>query len=258
MKAVKLITRCICALFLMGFTQIWANTDGDDIQTVTLNKTQGSTPNMEADSLVAVSEAKTSVVERTGSAGAVDLDHEPYLLLLEESQGLKEKLAEIDAQIINSKAQMDDLKQQIALKNDELAMLKNKSTTEIEKVSEAGGEGIAALTDDKSYKVIDGHIDENTLWGWKTYRGIGACTTCHGPTGLGGVGFNLLVTIKEKGNGFFKKIIIEGKKGTQMIPYKGNKAVMDNIDNIYAYFKARVDGVLGPENLIKYPLGKKE
>ena len=32
---------------------------------------------------------------------------------------------------------------------------------------------------------------------------------------------------------------------------------MDNLDNIYAYIKARSDGVLGIENLIKFPLGKK-
>jgi len=31
---------------------------------------------------------------------------------------------------------------------------------------------------------------------------------------------------------------------------------MDNMDNLYAYLLARGDGVLGPGNLIKMPLGK--
>jgi len=31
---------------------------------------------------------------------------------------------------------------------------------------------------------------------------------------------------------------------------------MENLDNLYAYLKARSDGVLGPGNLIKLPLGK--
>jgi mono/diheme cytochrome c family protein len=186
-----------------------------------------------------------------------DAVHEPYLLLLEENQVLKEKLAEINSQINGVKALMDDLRKQIALKNDELGTLRNKANTEIEKAPVVGSDRVA-LADDVPYKVIDGHIDENTIRGWKTYRGIGACTACHGPAGLGGVGLNLLASVKEKDKDFFIKIIADGKKGTQMIPYKGNKAVMNNIDNIYAYFKARVDGVLGPENLIKYPLGKKE
>jgi hypothetical protein len=38
-----------------------------------------------------------------------------------------------------------------------------------------------------------------------------------------------------------------------MKPFKNNKRVIDNLDNIYAYLKARSDGVLGPENLIRFP-----
>ena len=50
---------------------------------------------------------------------------------------------------------------------------------------------------------------------------------------------------------------MKGNPGTPMPPFKNNKRVMDNLDNIYAYVKARSDGVLGTENLLKFPLGKK-
>ena len=55
----------------------------------------------------------------------------------------------------------------------------------------------------------------------------------------------------------FVKIVVNGRSGTLMKPFKNNNRVIDNLDNIYAYLKARSDGVLGPENLIKFPLGKK-
>ena len=54
----------------------------------------------------------------------------------------------------------------------------------------------------------------------------------------------------------FVKIVTEGKPGTLMRPNKLNKRVMENMDNLYAYLHARGDGVLGPGNLIKLPLGK--
>jgi hypothetical protein len=44
---------------------------------------------------------------------------------------------------------------------------------------------------------------------------------------------------------------------TLMRPFKTNPRVMDNLDNIYVYLKARSDGVFGPGNMIKFALGKK-
>ena len=112
---------------------------------------------------------------------------------------------------------------------------------------------------DTPYRVIDGRIDPNTIEGWKTFRGIGGCTACHGPAGEGGVGKNLMegLTSKRLDEQQFKGVVAEGRSGTMMKAFKYNQAVMDNLDNIYAYIQARADGVLGPDNLIKYPLGKK-
>ncbi len=107
--------------------------------------------------------------------------------------------------------------------------------------------------EDKPYQVIDGKIDENTFEGWKAYRG-GTCGQCHG-----GAAQALIVSLGEKidDKDRFIKLVTNGNPGTPMPPFKKNTGVMDNLDNIYAYIKARSDGVLGTENLLKFPLGKK-
>ena len=110
---------------------------------------------------------------------------------------------------------------------------------------------------DKPYQVVDGKIDTNTFEGWKSFRGNG-CGTCHGGAGQGGAGPSLTVSLQEKINKErFVETVTNGRSGTLMRPFKTSPRVMDNLDNIYAYLKARSDGVLGPENLIKFPLGKK-
>lgn len=115
-----------------------------------------------------------------------------------------------------------------------------------------------ASVNEKPYRIVDGNIDADTIEGWKTYRGAGGCNACHGPAGEGGVGKNLLVSLQERlDEQQFKWIVTEGRSGTQMKAFKYNQKVMDNLDNLYAYIKARSDGVLGPDNLLKYPFGKK-
>jgi mono/diheme cytochrome c family protein len=114
-----------------------------------------------------------------------------------------------------------------------------------------------AVEDEKPYQVVDGKIDANTFEGWRNFRG-GGCGTCHGGAGQGGAGPNLTVSLLEKiDKTRFVETVTNGRSGTLMRPFKTNPRVMDNLDKIYAYLKARSDGVLGPENLIKFPLGKK-
>ena len=116
----------------------------------------------------------------------------------------------------------------------------------------------AVAIDNQPYQIIDGNIDSNTFEGWRTYNG-GGCGGCHGPGGSGGVASNLAESLiiksdKEK----FKDIITNGVPNTLMKPHKNDGRVMENLNNLYSYLKARADVVLGPENLIKHPLGKKE
>ena len=110
----------------------------------------------------------------------------------------------------------------------------------------------------KPYQLVDGKISANVIEGWKTYNG-GGCGVCHGKGGIGAVGpflGNSVTTKLSKDD--FVNIVTNGKSGTLMRANKTNKRVMDNMDNLYAYLVARGDGVLGPENLIKFPLGKNE
>lgn len=121
----------------------------------------------------------------------------------------------------------------------------------------AGSNNDAVATDDKPYQIIDGNIDNNTLEGWKTFNG-GGCGGCHGRGGSGGVASNLAESpvLKNNDEELFKNYVTNGYPGTLMKPHNNDERVMENLDNLYNYLKARADGVLGPENLIKYPLGK--
>ncbi len=123
----------------------------------------------------------------------------------------------------------------------------------------AGGNDDAVATDGKPYQITDGKIDKNTFEGWRTYNG-GGCGGCHGPGGIGLMGgSNLAESLMIKNDREkFKDVVINGYPGSLMKPHKNDKRVMENLDNLYNYLKARADGVLGPENLIKNPLGKKE
>jgi mono/diheme cytochrome c family protein len=116
----------------------------------------------------------------------------------------------------------------------------------------------ATASSDKPYQVVDGVISANAIEGWKTYNG-GGCGGCHGQGGIGAIAPNLGESVtKNLTKEQFVDIVTNGRSGTFMKPHKTNKRVMDNMDNLYAYFMARGDGVLGSENLIKFPLGKKE
>lgn len=107
--------------------------------------------------------------------------------------------------------------------------------------------------DEKLYQVVNGKIDDSTFEGWRTYNG-GGCGQCHG-----GGGTELVASLVSKiDKELFKDYVTNGVPGTQMKPHKNNKRLMKNLDNLYAYLKARADGVLGPNNLIKFPLGNKE
>jgi mono/diheme cytochrome c family protein len=86
-----------------------------------------------------------------------------------------------------------------------------------------------------------GAVDKATYNGWKTYKRE-RCETCHGATGEGSAAFpNLLESLKKLSKEEFTKTVMEGTpKG--MPPHKARKAVVDNIDGLYAYLKGRSDG----------------
>ncbi len=99
-----------------------------------------------------------------------------------------------------------------------------------------------AASADTPYTVVDGKIDKDTFTGWQTYRTTG-CGQCHGGAGQGGAAPSLVDRLKTIDQAQFNKSVLEGKN--LMPPWKGNPKVVENIDKIYAYLKARSDGALG-------------
>jgi mono/diheme cytochrome c family protein len=108
-----------------------------------------------------------------------------------------------------------------------------------------GPEGVkkAAADDTKAlYTVVDGYkVDHNTMEGFRTWRAA-ACDRCHGPNQEGLVGPSLINSLKTLSKEDFVKAVSEGRIEKGMPPWKENKNVMSNIDNLYAYLKGRSDG----------------
>jgi len=111
----------------------------------------------------------------------------------------------------------------------------------------------------KPYFMIDGKIDFGTYNGFRRYHS--ACHVCHGPDALGSsYAPSLLDSMKNTSYGMFLEIIAVGRTtdrgGTKFVMpgFGPNPDVIDNVDDIYSYLKARADGVLGrgrPERLPK-------
>jgi mono/diheme cytochrome c family protein len=107
------------------------------------------------------------------------------------------------------------------------------------------------------YTVKDGKVDEGTYKGYLYYGD--ACMRCHGPDGLGSsYAPNLTQSLTRLSKQQVEETVINGKKEVSqssdlVMPAFGyNQDVVDNLDNIYAYLKARSDGKLGrghPEHL---------
>ncbi|HTZ70659.1 MAG TPA: cytochrome c [Acetobacteraceae bacterium] len=109
---------------------------------------------------------------------------------------------------------------------------------------------VCRADDAKPYTVKDGKVDENTMKGYLYYGD--QCMRCHGPDGLGSsYAPNLTDSLKTMSKQKFEETVINGKKDVnqasdKVMPSFGlNVDVATNLDNIYAYLKARSDGALG-------------
>ncbi|WP_020396721.1 quinoprotein dehydrogenase-associated putative ABC transporter substrate-binding protein [Thiolinea disciformis] len=82
----------------------------------------------------------------------------------------------------------------------------------------------------------------------KGFRTFGQCQVCHGIDGSGStIAPNLLEKLQQLDKATFINRVTEGYKGQigVMPPWKENPNVMNNIENLYAYLKARSDGLVG-------------
>ncbi len=105
-------------------------------------------------------------------------------------------------------------------------------------------------TDEKPYTIKDGKVDKATYNGWRRYTE--SCLRCHGPDGAGSSYAPALIdSLKQMSEDQFKEVVVNGRQNVTtsaenvMPPFGTVEDVMLYLDDIYAYLKARSDGVLG-------------
>jgi methanol metabolism-related c-type cytochrome len=113
--------------------------------------------------------------------------------------------------------------------------------------------------EEKPYTVEDGKVDFGTYNGYRRYHSF--CHVCHGPDGLGSSYAPALTeSLPEIGYQGYLEAVIYGMKDVNqaqqlVMPAFGEVAdVVNYIDDIYSYLKARADGAIGrgrPERLPK-------
>ena len=108
----------------------------------------------------------------------------------------------------------------------------------------------ATAQDEKPYSVVDGKVDKATFNGYRRYTD--SCMRCHGPDGSGSsYGPALTDSLKKMSYDDFTEVVINGRQNVTssqqnvMPPFGQVEDVALYIDDIYAYLKARSDGVLG-------------
>jgi len=103
---------------------------------------------------------------------------------------------------------------------------------------------------DKPYTVKDGKVDQHAYNGWRRYTE--SCLRCHGPDGAGSsYAPSLVDSLKSMSEDQFKEVVINGRQNVttsaeNVMPSFGTvEDVVLYLDDIYAYLKARSDGVVG-------------
>jgi methanol metabolism-related c-type cytochrome len=117
--------------------------------------------------------------------------------------------------------------------------------------SQAQDNTAAATDEEKPYKIEkDGTVDWATFSGFRRFNS--ECFVCHGPDGVGSTFAPALVdSLKTMTYEQFLDIVTNGKTEVntavqkKMPTFGTNPNVMCYIDDIYAYLKARSDGVVG-------------
>lgn len=119
---------------------------------------------------------------------------------------------------------------------------------------------------EQPYKIApDGTVDWYVYNGYRRYSST--CVVCHGPDGLGSSFAPALVeSLKRLTYDQFADVVVNGRKNVttateSVMPSFGtNVDVMCYLNDIYAYLKARSDGVVGrgrpPKNEPKPPAAK--
>ncbi|MDE1149944.1 MAG: cytochrome c [Azospirillaceae bacterium] len=122
------------------------------------------------------------------------------------------------------------------------------------RAAEAGNGSAPSVTkvaaEAKPYTVEGGKVDKGTYNGYRRYGD--ACMRCHGPDGAGSsYAPDLTDSLKHMDHDTFAETVINGRKNvntanSNVMPSFGTtEDVVNYLDDIYSYLKARSDGVLG-------------
>ena len=105
-------------------------------------------------------------------------------------------------------------------------------------------------TAQKPYTVENGKVDKKTYNGWRRYTE--SCLRCHGPDGAGSsYAPSLVDSAKTMSQDQFNEIVVNGRTNVNaanqnvMPPFGTVEDVVTYLDDIWAYLKARADGVVG-------------
>lgn len=109
---------------------------------------------------------------------------------------------------------------------------------------------VRAEGSDKPYTVKDGKVDKGTYNGYRRYHST--CHVCHGPDGMGSsFAPALMDSLKALSFDEFVGIVAQGREThvgatvSKMPSFATDPNVMEHIEDIYAYLKARSDGAVG-------------
>ena len=92
------------------------------------------------------------------------------------------------------------------------------------------------------YTVVNGSkVDAETLKGFKTWR-TAACDRCHGANQEGLVGPSLVESLKVLSKEEFVVTVTKGRLENGMQSFGNSPAVMENMNQLYAYLKGRSNG----------------
>ena len=115
--------------------------------------------------------------------------------------------------------------------------------------------------EDKPYEYVDGKVDFGTYNGFRRYHS--SCHVCHGPDGLGSTyAPPLIESIPRIGYDGYLEAVVNGIENVStseqsvMPSFGEDPNVMNYVDDIYAYLKARADGIIGRGRPDKLPKPK--
>ena len=102
---------------------------------------------------------------------------------------------------------------------------------------------------DNPYHVADGKVDRGTYNGYRRYHA--SCHVCHGPDGMGSSFAPALIdSMKQLDYSAFAEVVVNGRQaegatGNSVMPaFAFDPNVMEYMNDIYGYLRARTDGVL--------------